>query len=140
MTLFLENVAQLFPLVVGRIDTGRVVSTATRRDGSWVVEIRIVPDVRDGDHSRVQEDDRVVRGVLNGPMPRGGVTGRGRQISLSRSIPCSHGTTATPTWMSLFIPSKLSPTVSLSKYVYCLTSNPESLAIGVWLPHEGAGR
>lgn len=59
--------------------------------------------------------------------------------------------------MSAFIPSKSSPTVSLSKYLfddqcgfpshpvdlthlYCFTSNPASLEIGTWFPHVGEGR
>lgn len=42
--------------------------------------------------------------------------------------------------MSAFMPSKSRPTVSLLKYLYCLTSSPESLAMGMWLPQVGVGK
>lgn len=45
-----------------------------------------------------------------------------------------------PTLMSLFIPSKSSPTVFLSKYAYCLTSSPASREMGMWFPQVGVGR
>lgn len=107
VTLLLEDVAELLPLLVSGVNTGRVVrATVIQRsevnNGSRTATAGML-------YLRVQEDDRVVRSVLQ----------IGSRTFILRSADCSTCLLATtmslPTWMSFFMPSKLSPTVSLSK-------------------------
>ena len=107
VTLLLEDVAELLPLLVSGVNTGRVVRTTIIQrskvnNGSWTATCGML-------YLRMQEDNRVVGSVLQ----------NGSRTSTLRSADCSSSLSATrmslPTWMSFFMPSKLSPTVSLSK-------------------------